>query len=167
MKAQRFLRNKSTKKWFPWIIPLLKPLFRREYWLPSPHRMALGLSIGLFFAFSMMVIPVQMILAAFVCLFLRANLPLSLGACWISNPVTIPFLIVPMVWMGKLFERLTGSVFDANSIKILGQEVNYAHFLSGCIFSGVILALLAYPCFLLVWYLSPLKNIKSPKKKKH
>lgn len=43
--------------------------------------------IGLFFAF--MPVPFQMLPAAIVCIYARANLPLTIAAVWVTNPLTI------------------------------------------------------------------------------
>ena len=43
--------------------------------------------IGLFFAFAP--IPLQMVFAAIFCIYLRANLPLTLVFVWITNPITV------------------------------------------------------------------------------
>ncbi len=45
-------------------------------------------SVGLFCAF--MPIPFQMVLAAFLAIPARVNLPISAGLVWITNPVTMP-----------------------------------------------------------------------------
>lgn len=42
--------------------------------------------IGLFMAF--MPIPLQMVVAALAAIWLRANLPLAVALCWITNPLT-------------------------------------------------------------------------------
>lgn len=154
-RAQRFLRSKFMKKWLPWLIPLMKPLFKREYWLPVPHRMALGLSIGLFFAFAMMIIPLQMICSAFVCMFVRANLPLALGACWISNPFTIPAFIKPMEWLGAYFGQVTGNDYGDAAVSLFDISVNQGDFFAGCVVSGIACAVLTYPIFMISWLLMP------------
>jgi uncharacterized protein len=152
-RARKFLRSKTMRK-FPWLVKLIAPLFAREYWVPTPHRLALGLSIGMFFAFAMLILPVQMLCSAIVCLFLRGNLPISIGACWVSNPVTIPFLIYPMVWLGKYLEFLTGNLGEhAYKIPYVNIDVNYAHFVVGCVASGIILGCLSYPLFMIGWWI--------------
>jgi len=44
--------------------------------------------VGLFMAF--VPLPTQMIFAAGVAIWLRVNLPISVGLVWITNPITIP-----------------------------------------------------------------------------
>lgn len=152
-RSHRFLRSGLMRR-VPLIARVLKPLFQREYWIASPHRMALGLSIGLFCAFSMMVIPVQMIVAAAACLWFRANLPISLGACWITNPLTIPPLAYFAVIVGEKISLLGIDLGD-EKLSILGLEVHYGHFMVGCVTLAVVLSLLAYPIFRFTLYCMP------------
>jgi len=156
-RARKFLRSKFMRR-FPFIVNLLKPLFKREYWVPTPHRVALGLSIGVFFAFAMLIIPIQMLCAAVVCLYSRANLPVAIGACWISNPFTIPPLVLAMEWVGKQFEHV-GANLSQHEIDFGMGSVNYAHMMVGCVASGFILALLTYPLYMTIWFLWPKKKV--------
>jgi len=59
-----------------------------------PHRLALGLAIGMFMTFTPTV-GFQMILTAFFAWLLRANKLVGLPIVWISNPATI----VPIFYM--------------------------------------------------------------------
>ena len=121
--------------------------------MPSPHRIAMGFTIGVFFAFAMLIIPLQMLFSAFTCIYFKGNLPIALGACWISNPLTIPPLVIAMMWVGGKFDHF---VFDMPECKSefftkitealgLGFEVDFAHLFFGCVFTGIILALITYP----------------------
>ena len=159
VKARRFINSKYMRK-LPWLKALMRPLLGREYWIPTPHRVALGLSIGVFFAFSMLVFPVQMLGSAIFCLLSKGNLPVALGACWISNPFTIPLLIPVMVWVGKQFQFLSKNCQDSE-LCLFDITFNYGHFMVGCMLSGIILSLLTYPLYMLGWFLWPKKKKES------
>jgi uncharacterized protein (DUF2062 family) len=58
-----------------------------------PHRLALGMAIGMFVAFTPTV-GVQMVFAGFLSWLLRANKVVSVAVVWISNPGTM----VPIYW---------------------------------------------------------------------
>jgi hypothetical protein len=58
-----------------------------------PHRLALGVAIGVFVAFTPTV-GLQMVIAGFLSWLLRANKAVSLPMVWISNPATL----VPLYW---------------------------------------------------------------------
>lgn len=59
----------------------------------SPHRLALGVGIGMFVTFTPTV-GAQMILTAFLAWLLRANKVVGLPLVWLSNPATL----VPIYW---------------------------------------------------------------------
>lgn len=56
--------------------------------------------VGLFCAF--IPLPSQMVIAAIAALFVRSNLPISVGLVWITNPITIPPMFYFAYWIGTL-----------------------------------------------------------------
>ncbi|MDX2164503.1 MAG: DUF2062 domain-containing protein [Gammaproteobacteria bacterium] len=66
-------------------------LFRHQnLWHINRHSVARGFAVGLLVCF--LPIPFQMLLAALLALWFRANLPISVIVTWITNPLTfLPF----------------------------------------------------------------------------
>ena len=62
-------------------------IFDHRIWRFDLNSLAGGVSLGLFVAFTP-TIPFQMLLAAFGAILLHVNLPVSLAACWVTNPLT-------------------------------------------------------------------------------
>jgi uncharacterized protein (DUF2062 family) len=56
--------------------------------------------VGLFCAF--IPLPSQMLIAAVAALFVRSNLPISVGLVWLTNPITIPPMFYFAYWIGTL-----------------------------------------------------------------
>ncbi|MDX1606076.1 MAG: DUF2062 domain-containing protein [Candidatus Competibacterales bacterium] len=65
-----------------------KQLHDPNIWHLNRRSVAGGLGIGVFVAF--IPLPLQMVIAAALALWWRANLPLSVAAVWITNPFTMP-----------------------------------------------------------------------------
>ncbi len=89
-----------AKKFFKKYMPSRHTIFNNRYLKPFSHLLsspnlwhlnrysvATAMSIGLFVGF--MPIPGHMIIAAFVSLIVKANLPLSIALVWVNNPFTI------------------------------------------------------------------------------
>jgi hypothetical protein len=109
---------------------------------------ATGLAIGLFFA--MMPMPFQMVPTALLAMRARANIPFSLAACWITNPITMGPVFFGQYQLGKWLIHVLGvemPKFLAKASLDVPEvgNVNTACFFLGVIASGVICALLAYP----------------------
>lgn len=51
-------------------------------------------------------VPVHTPAAATAALVTRANLPLTIAACWIANPITIPFIMYAFYHLGRLILNL-------------------------------------------------------------
>ncbi|MHA6493746.1 DUF2062 domain-containing protein [Pseudomonas borbori] len=57
-------------------------------WHLNRHSVSRAMAIGLFWA--MIPMPMQMLAAALIAVPARANLPISIGLVWLTNPITMP-----------------------------------------------------------------------------
>jgi hypothetical protein len=71
----------------------------------TPHRIALGLAVGMFMAFTP-TFGLQLVLTVLVSWALRANKVVGLGPVWITNLATIAPIYYGCYWLG---EQLLGS----------------------------------------------------------
>ncbi len=144
-RAYRYLRHPHIRK-RPWLLALTKPLFDRDLWTPCRYTVAGALSIGLFCA--MLPIPFQMLLAALASVRAKANIPIAMAACWVTNPFT-----QVAIWLSQ--ERLGDWIRSKSDMPILhlldvektvfGVTLNVASFTVGFLAMGIILAILSYP----------------------
>ena len=65
-------------------------IYDADLWHLNRRSVAKAFLNGIFWAFIPM--PFQMVAAAFVAIPLKANIPLSIGLVWITNPFTMPFV---------------------------------------------------------------------------
>ena len=140
-------------------------LFKRDLWTPTRRRVAIGLSLGLFC--SMLPIPMQMILAGFICLFVRGNIPLALTACWISNPITQLPLMLAQERIGKAIRDvselgLLESISVQGTIPLNDHTVNLANFAVGVAVTAIGLGIIAVPLVYLFYMIVPNKYTERP-----
>jgi uncharacterized protein (DUF2062 family) len=85
---RRYLPNPKALRELPALRPVSKWLNNPEIW--HLHRRSVGGAafIGFFCAF--LPVPFQMVIAAFLAVASRCNLPMSVVLVWITNPLTIP-----------------------------------------------------------------------------
>ena len=57
-------------------------------WHLNRHSVARAMAVGLFAA--LMPMPLQMLLAAFLAILVRGNMPIAVSLVWLTNPLTIP-----------------------------------------------------------------------------
>lgn len=151
MSLGRFLREK-----------IVDPIRRAQ---GSPESIARGSALGLFIALTPTV-GVQSLLVTACAVPMRANLPVSLVMCWITNPVTlIPFyfsyywlgawmLGVPMAGYADIAGRihqqfvLLPELGFIDSMKPLGTEILWPM----CVGSVVLATSLAWPTYHVMLY---------------
>ena len=100
--------KKLIKKWFPAYesvrghraLEMLGPRLRApDLWHLNRRSVAGAFAVGLFVAF--LPIPMQMLLAAAIAIWLRVNLPISVLLVWISNPLTMPPIFYTAYRIGR------------------------------------------------------------------
>jgi uncharacterized protein (DUF2062 family) len=106
------------------------------------------LAIGLFF--SMMPMPFQMVPSALLAMRARANVPFAMAACWISNPLTTPPILLGQFYLGRWMRETLMVPMPRFLAKVQldvpgAGDLNAASFILGMITMGVLLALSAYP----------------------
>ena len=131
-----------------WWRKLSAPLFHRSLWKPCRDSVASGMAAGLFFA--MMPMPFQMIPAALIAMRFRGNVPIAMGACWISNPITqVPVWLFQFrlgEWLRQFLAIPMPEFLVRVDLELPGAgNFNAAGFVLGFLTCGVVLALAAFP----------------------
>ena len=115
--------------------------------------------VGLSMAF--VPVPFQMVLAAGLAIFMRVNLPVSVGLVWITNPVTMPALYYFCYELGQLI--LGGTLQEVHFElsfhwlqTVLGEI--WQPFLLGSFIAGITVATLGMICVRLLWRLQVVRR---------
>lgn len=85
---KRYMPNKDTLQSHKGLSWLGRHLHNSDLWHLTRKSASKAFLVGIFCAF--LPIPGQMIVAAFLALWIAANLPISIGLVWLTNPITIP-----------------------------------------------------------------------------
>jgi len=116
------------------------------------HSVARAMAIGLFAAF--MPMPMQMLLAAALAIPLRANLPISVGLVWLTNPLTMP----PVFYCTyKLGAWLLGvppmHMPEEITVAWIGQRLHalWQPLLLGSLVTGLVFSALGYMGTMFYW----------------
>lgn len=145
---------------------LAKYLGNPEIWTLTRHSVAAGFSIGLFMAF--LPIPLQMLPATLLAVFLRANLPITFLCVWITNPLTSPPIYYACYLFGSWLLNIPAlprpedaSMTDWFMTQI--QQIFVPLYL-GSILTGSMLALIANVAVRLFWRWQVSANWKQRKR---
>ena len=117
LKHPRKLRQSHSRRWFA------RHFLDKRVWKPTQHMLAGGMAVGMFI--TLQLLPIQMPTAVILAALFRVNIPIALALCWVSNPVTVPFMAVSYthldVYKRQLFTSCpTGSrLFALASLKVL------------------------------------------------
>jgi uncharacterized protein (DUF2062 family) len=114
-------------------------------WHLNRHSVSRAMAIGLFWA--MMPMPMQMVAAALIAIPARANLPISVGLVWLTNPITMPAVFYCSYKFGAwLTSTPTLLIPDHITLRWIGQvlQTHWQPLLLGSIVLGAALALIGY-----------------------
>jgi uncharacterized protein (DUF2062 family) len=146
-QAFRTLRHRKLRH-RRWWQAISRPLFHRSLWMPCRDTVATGLAIGLFF--SMVPVIPQSIFAAIFAMLMRANVPMAMAACFISNPLTnVPFWLAQISlgqWLIDTFSIPIPPLLAKASMHLPGVgEISVSNFMVGFPALGLLMALCSYP----------------------
>jgi uncharacterized protein (DUF2062 family) len=131
----------------------LAPLFSKPNLFHINRRaVARAFLIGVFTAF--LPLPFQMGIVAFLAFYVNANLPISLGLVWISNPVTIPPIFYATYLLGTEILGIKVDDFQIElSVEWFLTELTtlWVPLLVGSLVTGMVLSVLSYFGIHLAW----------------
>ena len=107
-------------------------LHEPNLWHLNRRSVSMAFAVGLFCAW--IPTPTQMAIAAMGSIYFRANLPLSVGLVWITNPVTMPPLFYFAYLVGLTVLNLPAASFSLDAI--LSGDILFP-FLTGCLILGI------------------------------
>lgn len=126
-------------------------LFCSSLWRPTKNQVVGGLALGIFIGLTP-TMGIQMILSGLAAFLLRLNIPASMAACWITNPVSAPFIYALQY---KLGVYLTGIQYSPELLyrnTVLQSAMCFAKPLwIGSLASATILTPIAYLGALFGW----------------
>ena len=135
-------------------------IFDHHIWGLDRNSFAGGVSLGLFVAFTP-TIPFQMFLCAVGAILLRVNMPVSLAACWVTNPLTALPIYLAARRLGRYlleYSSIKGFIldffsFEGHTARFMEQGL---YLWSGSLIFSVASAFLGYIVVHIVWRLSHL-----------
>ena len=126
-----------------WLHRLLgERLLSAELWRLRKEPVARGLALGVFVALTP-TMGVQIALTLVAAFFLRVNIPVAVAACWITNPLTAPFIYTLQyklgVWLvgAPSLEELHGYADVMKRVMRHARPLWVGSLLSGTLLSGL------------------------------
>jgi uncharacterized protein (DUF2062 family) len=121
-------------------------------WHLNRHSVARAMGVGLFAA--LMPIPLQMLLAAVLAIWVRGNLPIAVSLVWLTNPLTMPPVFYCTYKIGALLMGLPPMPFpDALSWEWISGKLStlWQPFLLGSLVAGLVLGVAGYFLTMAYW----------------
>jgi uncharacterized protein (DUF2062 family) len=124
-------------------------------------------AVGFFCAF--IPLPMQMLFAAAIAIFVRVNLPISASLVWLTNPITMPPIFYAAYKVGAF---VLGQEALTSDYKLTAEwfteqlHLIWQPFLLGCLICGIISAVIAYATVRLLWRLHIVQHIKERRLRK-
>ncbi len=150
---KRYMPDPERLKTHPSLRHLGNLLHEPNLWHLNRRSVSRAMAMGLFAAFVPM--PLQMLLGASLAVIFRANLPISVGLVWLTNPITMPPIFYGTYSLGCWLLHTQPISLPADlTLTWLSTElsVRWQPFLLGSLVTGIIAALLAYGLTNLFWH---------------
>ena len=119
----------------------------KSLWILNRQSASRATAIGLFCAY--IPLPVEMLLAALLSLFFRANLPVAILLVWVSNPLTWIILYTPPYLLGLAITG--GSAISLETVTLGAMTEQFAALFVGCIIFCAALAGAGYILSNVIW----------------
>ncbi|MFO8154125.1 DUF2062 domain-containing protein [Thioalkalivibrio sp.] len=159
-----------VKKWFPAYesvrghraLEILGPRLRApDLWHLNRRSVAGAFAVGLFVAF--LPIPMQMLLAAVIAIWVRVNLPVSVLLVWVSNPLTIPPILYTAYTIGRwiLGEPRRSLRVELTLEWVTGELLTiWMPLMIGSLVLAVVASASGYVTIRVLWWLSVIQRVK-------
>lgn len=132
-------------------------------WHLNRRSVSLAFAVGLFFAW--IPSPAQMAMAAAGALYFRANLPISVGLVWLTNPITMPPLFYFAYRVGIWLLDIPHFDGDFSLDTVFSSMADIGGpFLFGCLVLGIVCASLGYLGMRLFWRINVILHWDARKK---
>ena len=151
---KRFMPDHRVLQQHPYLQKISRRLIEPKLWHLNRKSVAGATALGLFIAF--MPILGQMIIAATLAILFRVNLPISISAVWISNPLTmVPIYFYAYEVGAWVLQKPIGHHGFSLSWEWLRNEflLIWQPLLLGCFIYGIIAAILGVLFIRTMWRL--------------
>ena len=142
-------------------------IYSGNLWHLNRYSASMAFFVGLFLAF--IPVPGQMLLAALGAVLLRCNLPLSVALVWITNPLTIPAIMILAYQVGALvIDVPVKEIQFAFSVEWLQTELLriWRPLLVGCLICGLFFGSLGYFVVNVLWRMHVARQWKKRKRRR-
>jgi len=169
-RIHRLMTKNLIKKWFPAYesvrghraLEVLGPRLRApDLWHLNRRSVAGAFAVGLFVAF--LPIPMQMLLAAAIAIWIRVNLPVSVLMVWVSNPLTIPPIAYTAYTIGRwiLDEPKRSFRVELTMDWLTGDLLTiWKPLVTGSLVLAVVASAVGYVTIRVIWWFSVMERMK-------
>jgi len=145
-----------------WIKLLGPRLQEPSLWHMNRRSCSLAVALGIFCAF--IPVPFQMLIAAAMAVWIRANILVAVPLVWISNPLTMApmFYFCYLTGAALLDTEPSGFDFELSFAWLIHElAAIWQPFLLGCLVVGMLASLLCFVLVRVVWHWHILNHIKA------
>ncbi len=166
---KRYIPDSKTLRGYKSLRPLGARLHDPNLWHLNRRSVAGGLGLGVFVAF--IPVPMQMLIAAFLSILLRVNLPLAVLSVWITNPLTMPVIFFAGYKFGNglyyLFNLNEWLQADETGYWLVKQLGTFGGpLVLGSLVLGTLLGLLTYGLIRLLWRWHLVSSLRERRQRK-